>query len=86
MRQAAVVSDIPVHRWVMENAVLFADPYDVDAIASELERLVGPHSADIRNELAQAAPRVLDRYSIAKTSGQWSELFASLSRQPQIEV
>jgi glycosyltransferase involved in cell wall biosynthesis len=79
----AVVSDLPVHRWVMEDAVLYADPYDVTSIAEQIERIVyGDPRAELRDDLAARAQRVLERFSLEASTRAWSDLFDTLSRQP----
>lgn len=78
-----VVSDIPVHRWVMEDAVLYADPYDIGAIADQLQRLVhDPGAADLRSDLAGRAERVLARFSLEATTAAWATLFERLAATP----
>jgi glycosyltransferase involved in cell wall biosynthesis len=77
----AVVSDIPVHRWVMDDAVLYADPYDTGAIVDQLDRLLYSDNAEsLRQELLSRGPAVLDRYSPSRTRDQWANLFDELSR------
>ena len=79
-----VVSDIPVHRWVMGDAVLYADPYDVDAVASQLERLLyGTEALSLRKDLLKAGDAVLDRYTVETTSKQWRILLAGLHMRRQ---
>lgn len=79
-----VVSDIAVHRWVMSDAVLYADPYDPDALVSQLSRLLYGENAELlRNDLIAKGDAVLDRYSLKTTSTQWRQLFEFLLRKPQ---
>ena len=75
----SVVSDLPVHRWVMEDAVLYADPYDTDAIAAQIERLVyDENRAALRATLQDRAPRILARYDRSAIEAQWNNLFDRL--------
>jgi glycosyltransferase involved in cell wall biosynthesis len=77
----SVVSDIEVHRWVMEDAVLYADPYDVDAIASQIARLaIADDRDDLRAELIGNGQRVLKRYAVDTVAAQWDDLFAKLKQ------
>jgi glycosyltransferase involved in cell wall biosynthesis len=74
-----VVSDIPAHRWVLQDAALFADPYDPAAIAKQLSLLLSdPNERGLRPELQSKAAKVLDRYSVESTSQQWATLFERL--------
>jgi glycosyltransferase involved in cell wall biosynthesis len=77
----SVVSDIPAHRWVMQDAVLYADPYNDAHVAEQIRRLV---IADDRNELRARlmanGQRVLKRYEPQRVGEQWKELFSRLKR------
>ncbi len=43
-----VISDLPVFRWIFGDAALYVDPYDVESIATGIERLTSlPDSADL---------------------------------------
>ncbi len=75
----AVVSDLAVHRWVMGDAVLYANPYDTDAIAEQIDRLTfGPDKESLRIELRQNGQRVLTRYDRQTVENQWCSLFDEL--------
>jgi len=75
----SVVSDLPVHRWVMEEAVLYADPYDTGAIMDQIERLVySDERGALRATLRERASRVLARYSRQTVTEQWMNLFDQL--------
>ena len=75
----AVVSDLPVHRWVMQDAVLYADPYNVQMLAEQIERLIyGPEADGLRAELRRNAERVLARYDRQAIEDQWCSLFDDL--------
>jgi hypothetical protein len=76
----SVVSDLPVHRWVMEDAVLYADPYNTGAIAEQIERLVYSDEREaLRATLRERASRVLARYDRQTVAAQWVNLFDQLS-------
>jgi glycosyltransferase involved in cell wall biosynthesis len=81
----AVVSDLAVHRWVMEDAVLYANPYDIGAIAEQIDRLTfGPETERLRMELGRNGQRVLARYDQHTVENQWCSLFDELrSRNPR---
>lgn len=79
-----VVSDIATHRWVMDDAVLYADPYDPEALAAQLERLLyGDNSEALRRSLLANGDAVLSRYSLSATTGQWQSLFEKLVDRPK---
>lgn len=78
---ASVVSDIPAHRWVMEDAVLYADPYDDQSIANQIRRLVVDEGRmGLREQLIANGKRVLERYKPQRVGEQWLELFTKLKR------
>lgn len=77
----AVVSDITAHRWVMDDAVLYADPYSVPDLAKKITQLVLAENREAtRRELRARAARVLARYAPDAVGEQWSELFQRLKR------
>lgn len=85
----SVVSDIPAHRWVMQDAVLYADPYDDKQIADQIERLViADDRMALRAELLANGKRVLQRYEPQRVGEQWLELFSRLKRDglPAMEL
>ena len=47
----AIVSDIKTHRWVMGDAAMYCNPYDVDSICESMKRMIAlPDSPQIRTE------------------------------------
>jgi glycosyltransferase involved in cell wall biosynthesis len=80
----AVVSDIPVFRWLLGEAALFVDPYDVEAIADGIARLVDPGEAGtvLRASLRARAPAVLGRYAMDAVAGRWAALLDGLRTRP----
>jgi glycosyltransferase involved in cell wall biosynthesis len=74
----ALVSDIAVHRWVMQDAVLYANPYDRNAIVDQLNNLLGPARSETLDRLKAKWPSVLERYSISNVSQRWLELLQKL--------
>jgi glycosyltransferase involved in cell wall biosynthesis len=71
----SVVSDIATLRWALKDAALFADPYDPDAIATQLLRLLHGTNEKLRAQLRSNGSKVLDAYSATSTSPQWEALF-----------
>ena len=77
----SVVSDIPAHRWVMQDAVLYADPYDDTQLADQIRRLViADDRKELRDKLIANGQHVLRRYEPRRVGEQWHELFARLKR------
>ncbi len=77
----SVVSDIPAHRWVMQDAVLYADPYDDRHVADQIRRLViADDRHTLRDQLIANGKRVLQRYEPKRVGEQWLELFTRLKR------
>lgn len=74
----ALVSDIAVHRWVMQDAVLYANPYDRNAIVDQLNNLLGPARSETLARLKAKWPSVLDRFSMSNVSQRWLELLQKL--------
>ena len=77
----SVVSEIPAHRWVMQDAVLYADPYDDRHVAEQIRRLVVAEDRHaLRDQLIVNGKRVLQRYEPKRVGEQWLELFSRLKR------
>ena len=73
------VSDIPIFRWTFGDGALYVDPYDIDSIASGIERLaVQDGKAALRAELLSHRRGVLDRFGIDSIREQWATLVSSL--------
>ena len=58
-----VVSDIPAHRWVLGDAAIYCNPYDVDSIVAAIERLVAGDGSD-RLRRGACGPRPRARETI----------------------
>ena len=70
-----VVSDIPVFRGIFGDAVIYADPYDPEAIAAAIERALEP---GVLESLALGGP-VLARFETGSVRTEWQRLFDSLA-------
>ncbi|ESQ91133.1 glycosyltransferase family 4 protein [Asticcacaulis benevestitus] len=78
----SVVSDIPAHRWVMGDSVLYADPYSDVSIANQIERLVyGEERQQLKATLVKNGRDILERYSVRTVSNQWSDLLNELRQR-----
>lgn len=75
----SVVSDIPVHRWVMEDAAIYANPYNIDDIADQIERMIyADDSKQLRMDLCRRGQRILAKYDRQVIDDQWCNLFERL--------
>jgi glycosyltransferase involved in cell wall biosynthesis len=75
----AIVSDIPVFRWIFEDAVLYADPYEPESFADAIERLtVSRQRQALRDELMSRAPAVVARFTPGTVREQWGALLDEL--------
>jgi glycosyltransferase involved in cell wall biosynthesis len=71
-----IVSDLPVFRWIFGDSVLYVDPYDPDAVAAGLRRLLDPGTgAELRQTLCSRAGRVLARFRPEAVRQEWEALF-----------
>jgi glycosyltransferase involved in cell wall biosynthesis len=84
----AVVSDIPVFRWLLGDAALFVDPYDVEAIAAGIARLVdgGNAGAALRADLLARAPAVLARVAPGVVAAHWAALLDTVRATPKVRA
>jgi glycosyltransferase involved in cell wall biosynthesis len=70
---------LPVFRWIFGDAALYVDPYDVESIASGIERLVSlPTSADLARQMRARAEPVLARFRPASIAEAWDALLQNL--------
>jgi glycosyltransferase involved in cell wall biosynthesis len=74
-----LISDLPVFRWIFGDAALYVDPYDVDSIASGIERLAClPTSPDLARQLRARAEAVLARFRPDVVAEAWDALLHNL--------
>lgn len=71
-----ITSDIPVHREVVGDAALFADPADPEQWAQALERLV--HEDGLAEELVQKGSERVKQFSWGAAAAQTWELLRTL--------
>jgi glycosyltransferase involved in cell wall biosynthesis len=75
-----IASDIATHRWVLGDAALYCNSYDVDSIADSLERLLASEeSPALRAELIGRGREQVKRYSNEHCAQSWLELFQRLT-------
>jgi len=72
----AILSDIPVHRWVMKDAALYCDPYNVEDITRAMTELLPttPGAMDRRAALVVKAQEQLALYTEAKALEGWKDV------------
>jgi glycosyltransferase involved in cell wall biosynthesis len=76
MGAPVVASDIPVLRWTLGKAALFADPYNVGDIADAMMGLLdSPQNRERRAQMRQSAAAVLERFAFSAVSQHWSSFF-----------
>jgi glycosyltransferase involved in cell wall biosynthesis len=71
----SVISDIPVHREIMDDSVLYCDPHDVMDITRAMGRIAADtaEGEGLRHDLVQKAQARLGRYTEEKVLQQWLE-------------
>ncbi len=75
----AIVSDIPEHRWVLGDAALYCDTFDVNSIADTIERLIASdESTALRADLIARGRRRVELYSLKRCAAQWVDLLTRL--------
>ncbi len=74
-----VISDIPVFRWVFGDAAIYVDPYDVESIATGIERVTSASgSQDLVRTLRARAEPVLARFRPGVIGKEWETLMETL--------
>jgi glycosyltransferase involved in cell wall biosynthesis len=73
-----IVSDIAAHRFVHGDAALYCDPYRTESLVAQLERLLYPDNAALREELIARGRQRVQRYSPQAVGQQWLCLFDAL--------
>ncbi|ETO34919.1 glycosyl transferase, group 1 family protein [Reticulomyxa filosa] len=74
-----IVSDIPAHKWVMGDAVLYCDPYSINDISSKIEYLLFTEEGkEKQKELISKGLERLKLYDYRVVGEQWINLFDTL--------
>jgi len=72
-----VASNIPVLRWTLGDAALFADPYSPSEVADAMLRLLDePENKELRSQLKQKALTPQQRFAFDAISEQWNGFLA----------
>ncbi len=75
-----IASDLPEHRWVLDDAALYCNSYDVGSIADAIERLVASEEAPaLRAELVEKGRQRIEQYTLDRCRDQWLELLQRLA-------
>lgn len=75
-----IVSDIKTHRWVYGEAALYANPYDVDELVHQMQRLLNDEQGVLRQDLIEKGLRQAKQYNPGLLADQWMNLFDSLKK------
>jgi hypothetical protein len=74
-----IASDTSVHRWVLGDAALYCNPYDVSSMAASIERLLASReSAALGEKLVARGLERVKRYRMERCAGDWLELLGRL--------
>ncbi len=74
-----IASDLPEHRWVLGDAAMYCNAYDVNTIADAVEQLVASEEGPaLRRELVARGRRRVERYSLDQCRDQWIDLLQRL--------
>ena len=78
-RTVSLVSDIPIFRWTFGGGALYVDPYDVESIASGIERLAVHEGREaLRAELLSHRTAILERFAVDTIRDEWEALIDTL--------
>ncbi|MFZ2314693.1 MAG: glycosyltransferase family 1 protein [Gammaproteobacteria bacterium] len=75
-----IVSDIKTHRWVYGDAALYSNPYDVDALAQQMECLINDEGQVLRQNLINKGLQQIKKYTQTVLGEQWMNLFDTLKK------
>jgi glycosyltransferase involved in cell wall biosynthesis len=79
-----IASDISAHRWVLGDAALYCDPYDVTSIAAAIQRLVASgESAELRASLVARGHERIKLYDADRCCRAWVDLLHRLHEDHQ---
>ena len=82
-----IASDIGAHRWVLGDAALYCNPYDLGSIAAAIERLLASSdAAALRSQLVGRGYERVERYRSDRFDQQWVHLLESLRSGDQLAV
>lgn len=77
-----IASDIPAHRWVLGNAVLFCNPYSADSLHQTLVQLLySTESAQLRAALIAKGLERIQLYSHHALSQHWQKMLDTIKTQ-----
>ncbi len=77
MGTVSVVSDIPVFRWMLGGAAIYADPYNIGEITHVMEQVTNtPENAERREHMLHLRDGVISRFSFDTVARQWQQFFA----------
>ena len=75
-----LASDIPVHRWVCDDAAKYFDPYDEDALAAMLARIIAmPRDHGLLGDLRERGLRRAKLYSRSTLEHRWDDVLHNVA-------
>lgn len=77
-----LVSDIPAHRWVLQDGAAYCDPYNVSDMASQMEQLLFHTERGALDALIARGQRAIARFRPDVLAPQWKEILLSWSGDP----
>ena len=81
---ALVLGDIPSLREVWGDAALYVDPFDDDALAAELERLIQDEA--LRERMAAAARTRAGEYTPERMAAAYNRLYARIAAPEEVLI
>ncbi|MFN3234202.1 MAG: glycosyltransferase family 4 protein [Gammaproteobacteria bacterium] len=76
-----IASDIRAHRWVMGDAAMYCDPYDIASICDAMQKMLYSDDAqNIQQHFIQKGYEQAKKYSVESVSKKWAELFGRLTK------
>jgi glycosyltransferase involved in cell wall biosynthesis len=76
-----IASDIAAHRTTYGDAVLYCDPYQIESIASAIERLCLADDDTLRSDLIARGEQRARRFRVRAMTAPWQALLHELGRQ-----
>lgn len=75
-----IVSDIATHRWVMGDASLFCNPYDIESIKDAMVQLIYSNDAQtLVSTLKRKGLEQVKKYSEETLRAQWQSIIANIA-------
>lgn len=77
-----IISDIPAHRWVSDDAAEYCNPYDVDSICDAMARLtIAEGKEQHRKQLIEKGRKRSQRFAQEHVTEEWEQLFQTIAKE-----